>query len=402
MNILQICNKSPYPPKEGGPIAMFNLAEGLLKAGHNVDILAINTNKYFVDIEELPSDYRQKTSFSVVYIDTSVRLFSAFVNIFSSKSYHVQRFDSREMHKRLIEILQRKEFDIIQLETIYIGPYVNTIRKYSDARIVLRAHNIEHLIWERIAAKVKNPLKRFYLSYLAKKLRKYEDQIFNMVDGIACISEIDTEFIKKSGVSTPVKTIPFGMKMPENSKKPDFSNQLSFFHIGSMDWMPNQEGIKWFLDHCMPIISKEFPQNKVVLAGRNMPAWLSKYKFSNLEIIGEVHSAAEFISTHDIMFVPLFSGSGVRIKIIEGMSLGKVIISTTIGAEGIDYTDGKDILIADTTKQFIEKFRFCVENIDQCKMLSINASNLINERHNINNTTRILVEFYKEVSGLPM
>jgi polysaccharide biosynthesis protein PslH len=402
MNILQICNKSPYPPSEGGPIAMYNLAEGLHKAGHNVDILAISTNKFFVDIETLPLDYRNKTSFSVVYIDTSVRFINAFFNLFSVKSYHVQRFDSQEMHKRLIEILQSKKFDVIQLETIYVGPYVNTIRKYSDARIVLRAHNIEHLIWERIAAKVKNTLKRFYLSYLAMKLRKYEDHVFNMVDGIACISEIDADFIKMSGVTIPVKTIPFGMKVPENMQIPEFSGELSFFHIGSMDWMPNQEGMKWFLDYCMPIIATEFPQNKVVLAGRNMPSWVSTYKFSNLEIIGEVNNAAEFISTHDIMFVPLFSGSGVRIKIIEGMSLGKVIISTTIGAEGIDYTDGKNILIADTKEQFIEKLRFCINNTDQCKMLSINASNLIVERHNINNTTRILVEFYQKELGLPL
>jgi polysaccharide biosynthesis protein PslH len=402
MNILQICNKSPYPPKEGGPIAMYNLAEGLHNAGHNVDVLAISTNKYFVDIEKLPLEYRNKTSFSVVYIDTSVRLISAFFNLFSSKSYHVQRFDSKEMHKRIKEILQSKKFDIIQLETIYIGPYVNTIRKYSDARIVLRAHNIEHLIWKRIAAAVKSPLKRFYISYLAGKLQKYEDHIFNIVDGIACITEIDTDFIKKSGVAIPGKTIPFGMIVPENSKMPEFSGEVSFFHIGSMDWMPNQEGVKWFLDHCMPIISKEFPQNKVVLAGRNIPSWVYKYKFSNLEIIGEVNNAAEFISSHDIMFVPLFSGSGVRIKIIEGMSLGKVIISTTIGAEGIDHTDGKNILIADTPEQFIEKFRFCIKNTDQCKKLSINASNLINESHNLKNTTRILVEFYQKELSLPI
>jgi polysaccharide biosynthesis protein PslH len=161
-----------------------------------------------------------------------------------------------------------------------------------------------------------------------------------------------------------------------------------------MDWMPNQEGIKWFLKYCMPLLSTAFPKNKVRLAGRNMPAWVFDYKFPNLEVIGEVENATEFMNTNDIMFVPLFSGSGVRIKIVEGMSVGKNIISTTIGAEGIDYIDGENILIADTPMQFVEKFRFCIENPDRCKQIGINAATLIQHRHNITKTTQILTDFY--------
>ncbi|MEI6852291.1 MAG: glycosyltransferase, partial [Bacteroidota bacterium] len=227
MNILQICNKSPYPPKEGGPIAMYNLAEGLIDAGHKVIVLAISTPKYFVDINGLPEEYRNRTSFSAVYIDTSLKFLGAFINLFSSGSYHVERFDSQAMHKRISEILQEKKFDIIQLETVYIGPYLETIRKYSNARIVLRAHNIEHLIWQRIARTTKNPLKRMYLSYLAGKLRKYETGLFSRVDGIACISEIDAQFIKGGEISIPVETIPFGMKVPEKMSAQEYLGDLT-------------------------------------------------------------------------------------------------------------------------------------------------------------------------------
>jgi polysaccharide biosynthesis protein PslH len=397
MNILQLCNKSPYPPKEGGPIAMYNLAEGLIHAGHNVDVLAISTKKFFVDSSELPEDYQKTTSFSSVYINTSIRITDAFLNLFSSKSYHVQRFDSEEMHKRLSTILQKNKFDLILLETIYVCPYIDTIRKYSDARIVLRAHNIEHLIWKRIAASEKNPLKKLYLSYLAKKLKKYEDRILNTVDGIACISEIDTNFLKTSGITIPVETVPFGMIVPESKKTYKPSTNLTFFHFGSMDWIPNQDGIKWFLEYCMPKMAREFPNNKICLAGRNMPPWVNHYKYQNLYIIGEVINAFEFIDSHDIMFVPLFSGSGVRIKIIEGMALGKVIISTTIGAEGINYTEGENILIADTPEQFVEKFKYCIDNPECCKKIGENASALIKEQHNIMNTTKILTSFYERI-----
>jgi polysaccharide biosynthesis protein PslH len=395
MNILQICNKSPYPPKEGGPIAMYNLAEGLIMAGHNLDILAISTNKYSVDINELPKDYREKTSFSTVYIDTTVRISNALQNLFSSRSYHAVRFDSEEMHKKLAEILQKKKFDIIQLETIYLGPYIQTIQKYSDAPIVLRTHNIEHLIWQRIAASEKNPLKKYYLYYLARKLRKYEEHIFNIVNGIACISEIDCGFIKKSGITTPTETVPFGMVIPESINMRVRSGNLTLFFIGSMDWLPNLEGIKWFLDYCMPLLAQKFPENRILLAGRNMPSWVYTYKFPNFKVIGEVDNAIDFIDSNDIMFVPLFSGSGVRIKILEGMALGKVIISTTTGAEGIHYIDEENILIADTPDQFIEKFMYCIENSQGCQRIGTSARNLIKENHDILKTTKILVEFYK-------
>ncbi len=397
MNILQICNKSPFPPKEGGPIAMYNLAEGLIHAGHKVDVLAISTNKYFVDVDKLPSDYRDKTNFQAVFIDTSLRFTDAFLNLFSSKSYHVQRFDNEDMHKKLKEILQAKKYDIIQLETVYIGPYISTLRDNSDAAIVLRAHNIEHLIWKGIADNSKNPLKKGYLNLQVKKLKKFEQHVFNAVDGVACIAEADAEFIRKSGVSVPVTTIPFGMSVSEKIDEQRSSDKISFFHIGSMDWIPNQEGIKWFLDHCMPLIEASFPDNKVFLAGRNMPEWIYNYSYSNLEIVGEVQDASEFINSHDIMFVPLFSGSGVRIKIVEGMSQGKAIISTAIGAEGINYTDGKDIYIANSVEQFVEKFSLCINNSDKNSLIGNNAYALIKEHHNILNTTELLIEFYKSL-----
>jgi polysaccharide biosynthesis protein PslH len=400
MHILQVCNKSPFPPKEGGPIAMFNLAEGLMQAGHKVDILTISTNKFYVDVKQIPADYLEKTSFQSVFIDTTIRFKDAFLNLFSSESYHVQRFDAQVMHKKLVEILQLNNFDIIQLETLYMGPYINTIRNHSKAIVVLRAHNIEHLIWDGIAEKTRNPFRKLYLKYLAVKLRKYEQNLFNKVDGIACISERDASFIRNSGVLVPVKTIPFGIEVPEIKSIRPLSPQPTFFHLGSMNWMPNQEGIRWFLDFCMPLIEKKFPDNKVFLAGRNMPSWVYQYKFHNLIIEGEVNDAAEFMNTYDIMFVPLFSGSGIRIKIVEGMALGKTIISTSIGSEGIDIEDGVNILIANTKEQFFEKIDFCIKNPRQCNVIGSKAADLVREHHNVVRITEMLSEFYKNLHNL--
>ncbi|MCD4790404.1 MAG: hypothetical protein K8R37_10415, partial [Bacteroidales bacterium] len=191
MKILFLCNKSPYPPKEGGPIAMNANIEGLLNAGHYVKVLALNTNKYFIEKKEIPEEYQEKTDIEFIYKDLSLKPFDAVLNLFSKKSYHVERFISKEFEKKITETLRRDEYDIVQLEMLYMTPYLHIIRKNTKAKIVLRAHNIEHLIWDRITYTTKNPLKKLYLGYLTRKLKNYELSCLNHFDGIATISKKD-------------------------------------------------------------------------------------------------------------------------------------------------------------------------------------------------------------------
>src|SRR5580693_8877194 len=119
MKILQVCNKVPFPPKDGGCIAMNNITQGLIEQGHKVKVLAINTEKHFTDIETLPNEYRSKTNMEAVFIDTKVKVIPAFLNIFTNESYNISRFYSKEFEEKLINILKNETFDIVQLESLY-------------------------------------------------------------------------------------------------------------------------------------------------------------------------------------------------------------------------------------------------------------------------------------------
>ncbi|MGD0712468.1 MAG: hypothetical protein ABR968_14930, partial [Bacteroidales bacterium] len=241
MKIFQICSKSPYPPREGGPIAMNNITQGLLKKGHKVKVLAANTPKYFIKPDEIPEEYKRNTGYESVFIDTEIKINKAFLNLFSDRSYHIERFISKEFDTKIKQILSADTYDIIQLESIYVAPYINTIRKYSEAKIVLRTHNIEHLIWKRIANNCSNPVKKAYLKHLQKTLKNFEFNAFNMVDGIASISIVDTDFIfKHARCNIPITTIPIGIDqtlIKDSVSKREFP---VLFHLGSMDWIPNQ------------------------------------------------------------------------------------------------------------------------------------------------------------------
>ena len=397
MRIFQICNKSPFPPKEGGSIAMNNITQGLLAKGHTVKILAFSTPKYFVDEKTFPSEYLERTGIETVFIDNSVKLTDAFLNLFSSESYHIKRFVSKEFENKIISILQKETFDIIQLETLYISPYIETIRKYSDAKIVLRSHNIEYLIWERLASSSNNFFRKVYLKHLAKTLKQYEIKAINKFDGIAAITSKDAEQLKILGCRKPICDIPLGIDLNNYSMIPVKMEVPSLFHIGSMNWMPNEEAVKWFLSQVWDEIHNEYPELKLYLAGRNMPDWLLEMKMPHVEIVGEVEDALTFISSKQIMVVPLLSGSGMRVKIMEGMALGKIIISTTIGAEGIDYEDGKNILLADTPAEFAEKIRYCLKDINRAEQVGIQANKLIEEKYDNKIITEKLITFYHQI-----
>jgi polysaccharide biosynthesis protein PslH len=397
MKVLFLCNKSPWPPLEGGPIAMNMLIEGLAGAGHHVKVLAVNSHKYNISEKQIPEEYRRKTGLELIPVDLRIKPHEAFFNLFTGRSYHVERFRSRNLTGRLREILQQEEFDIVQVEMLYMSVYLDVIRKYSNARVVLRAHNIEHLIWERIAANTPGLLKRLYLRHLAKTLKRYELSVLNRFDGLAAITEKDMRFFLEAGCRIPATDIPFGIDTGRYATPPGETGVPSLFSIGSMNWLPNEEGIRWFLDNAWNDIHREFPGLKLYIAGREMPAWLLNSRIPGVEVVGEVPDALQFMQSKGIMVVPLFSGSGIRIKIIEAMAAGKPVVSTTIGAEGIGYTNGENILIADSPCEFFEMISACVSDRDLGSRIGNNAAKLIREKYSRKEIIAKLTAFYEKI-----
>ena len=400
MRILQLCHKPPMPPVDGGCIAINNITQGLLNSGHEVKLLSLATQKHPCKKESLPAEYVEKTQFETVFVDTNVKSIDALVSLLSRKSYHVYRFYTKEMVQRLTAVLQNGQFDIIQLESIFVAPYIPVIRKHSKAKIVLRLHNVEHIIWERIARNHYSWFKKFMLKQMNRQLKRYECSLMNQVDGYMAISDVDYKFFHELSPSTPGTVIPFALDMDNYETEDEYipSDQPELFHLGSMNWMPNVEGLEWFLEEVFPAILKKFPTLTFTMAGRSIPESLQRFASDHVIIAGEVESANEFMLSKDIMIVPLLSGSGIRIKIIEGMALGKTIITTSIGAEGLNVENGKNIFIADTAEEFVAVIEKCIKTPDICTIIGENARHYVALNHNNEVVTKELIDFYHEIS----
>ena len=372
MKVLQLCNKPPFPPVDGGTLAMNSITQGLLSTGCEVKVLSVCSDKHPVLKERMPEEYLKTTRFESVYVDLGIHPLDAAVAMLCGESYHVKRFVSREFASKLAQILRDEEFDVVHVESIFLSPYVPVIRKHSKAPIFLRAHNVENLIWRKVALGERNIWKRWYMKHSALTLGVYEREHLNDYDGVVSITDCDADELRKMGCRKPMVTIPFSITPVTVSQEEEDG---TLFHLGSMDWLPNQE---------------------LYLAGRKMPADLMKLDMEGVKIVGEVPDAMHFIGSKQINVVPLLSGSGIRVKIIEAMSAGKAVVSTTVGAQGIPFTDGENLLIADSPEQFADQIQRCVEDKAFRLRLGENARRFVCETYSSEMLTKKLLAFYEK------
>ncbi|NND95402.1 MAG: glycosyltransferase family 4 protein [Flavobacteriales bacterium] len=398
MRILQLCHKPPRPAIDGGCIAMDNLTKGLVEAGHDVKILCASTHKHPFRPSELSKVYKKITSVEAVYIDTRLNFVDAFSNLITRDSYNISRFFSPDFDMKLERILRKDDdFDIIQLESLFMTPYISTVRRFSKSKIILRSHNLEYKIWQRMAKVSSTGPKKAYLNLLAKRLKEYEVSIMGQVDGIATISPEDTGHYMDLGCDIPIETVPFGIDSASYEVSHPYNFDNTLFHLGAMDWMPNIEGVEWFLREIWPSIKSEHPELKLHLAGKASNHYQIDKDTRSVVLDGEVECAKKYMQSKGIMIVPLLSGGGIRIKIIEGMALGKVIISTSIGAEGIGVTNGKNILLADSPAEFQKCLNDLLVNPHLMNELSRNARSFIERNFDNSILTRNLLAFYSKI-----
>ncbi|GJM31989.1 MAG: polysaccharide biosynthesis protein [Saprospiraceae bacterium] len=398
MKILQLCKKFPFPLKDGESIAVTSLSKALCDLGCEMTLLAMNTKKHYFDLNLLPDDFRHYDQIYTVEVDNRIKPLEALKNLFSPESYHISRFVSDQFSNKLIELLKREEFDVIQLETLYLAPYIPVIRKYSDAIIAMRAHNVEYEIWERITNNTRIWPKKWYLDHLTTKLKRFETQQLMQYDMMVAITDRDLKHFRSMGYRGPAVVTPIGLDM--EIYKADFKSYNttpSIAFIGSLDWMPNLEGLGWFLDNVWGKLTKKFPDLSLHVAGRNTPDWLKNAKRKNLVVHGEVPDALQFINQHSLMVVPLLSGSGMRAKILEGMALGKVVLTTSLGLEGIKAEDRSEVIVADTPEAFLEGIEYCLRQNGTLQKMGHQAQDFVMRHYESHHIASGLMNAYSSM-----
>ncbi|MEZ5013842.1 MAG: glycosyltransferase family 4 protein [Chitinophagales bacterium] len=334
MRILLLAKKNPYPVKDGEAIAIMHMAEGLHTCGAEVHILYMNTPKHHCAVEDIPAEYTDRIHFHSVWVDAALHAGGALKNLFSKKPWHITRFQSKTFAMRLEKLLHTHAFDIVQSEGLMCTQYFPISREHSDAICVYRSHNIEGAIWHHVAAHTKNILRKWYIGIQSAKLFSYESDILSAVDAIVPISRTDAAYYANTFPREKICYIPTGLDTKQNFPEP-VAQTSDLYFIGGLDWIPNREGLHWFLEKVFPKVRIAFPEIQFHIAGRNAPAYMETLRDPGVIFHGEVSDAQTYASNKAICVVPLLSGSGMKIKIMEAMAAGKFVITTAVGAEGL-------------------------------------------------------------------
>lgn len=366
MNILLLCNKFPYPAHDGSAQAIVHTVRCLHEAGHSITVLALNTRKHPGRPHDLPAHMQQQAQWLAVDADTTPGWSGALRNLWSNSSYLASRFEVPAFRAALHQVVRSQSFDVVQLEGLYMAHYLPDLK---GLPVVLRAHNVEHRIWQQQSGEEKNPWKRWYLKMQWKRLARWEEQVARSVSGIAAISAEDEAWFKLLNAQTTHVGVPFDCQLQFNTP----AQPPQFHYLASFDWIPNLQGLMWFIKHVWPAFHQLMPDAVFHIAGRGLPqSWVAQLP-PGVQYHGVVEDPKAFSAAHGILVVPLWVGSGVRIKVGQALGWGIPIISTTMGAEGYGLMHGQHFWRADDQEGWVQGMLQLATNPKLQATLSQNA-----------------------------
>jgi len=350
LNVLVIDEEFPLPLNTGKRIRTFNLTNELAK---NIDVSYLAYGDINSEAAEFLKSY-DITPYAVKPVDlkqNGIRFyFKLFLNIFSPYPYIVTSHYTNRFASRLEQLVKENNFDTIIVEWT---PYARYVRNITGCKKVIVAHNIESDIWKRYLENEKNYLKCLYIKLQYSKLIKFEKNAFKYVDGATAVSDKDSFFIKDLNLKYNIAVIENGVDTDYFHPMIDEINGSTLVFTGSMDWRPNQDAAVYFVDEIFPLLKREIPGIRAFFVGRNPPQHIINLGTQEgIVITGIVDDVRQYVAQGALYIVPLRVGGGSRLKILEAMAMKKPIVSTSIGAEGLDVTDRKDILLADTPEDF--------------------------------------------------
>ena len=386
--ILQITPKPPYPNIDGGCVAMATMFEQL-KEVSDVRLACISTYKHPFIQEEWSKENFDRC---VIHhkLDTTPSLFSAIASFFTHWSYWILRFYNKSFEQKILDLVQQESITHVVLESLLLAPYIKKI-KALGVKVVMRTHNVEHELWVEKSVQAKG-IKKIALNVLQRKLFKNEVQALSLCDGIIAISPNEMNFAAKYAQDIPAIWIPLAIKSDEKSTT--FPSN-TFFHIGAMDWQPNIDGINWFFEEVWSNVHAK-TNATMHIAGKS----LSKNNYANIRGVlnhGEVNSANDFMRNSGVLVVPLFTGSGIRIKIIEAGRIGIPMIATHKAVEGLQLVPDVDYLAANTPQEFNDKMTEIAENIELQRKLGANLKKKILKQFEETQLNKKLEEFISNI-----
>lgn len=374
MNILHISNKPVYPQVDGGCIAMARLLDSLMQVAA-VKHVFVHTPKHPIKTDAYPTEIEIDFPVEKAFIDTSIKPVSALRALISGKNYNLKRFHATAVEQALVDYVQINSFDTIVLESLFLAPYIKAIRTVFTGKIIIRTHNVEHELWEQQANSTSG-IKKWYLRSLARSLKREELNLLRTADTLWTITEEDAVRFNELGIKSPMTIIPVAM---ETNPQPANYQSSDFFHLGSMNWVPNQLAVKRLVSELWPQLQLDKTKHQLHIAG-SFPESMEESIAPGIVYHGFVPDAESFMLQHGVLVAPITTGSGVRIKLLEAMALGVPCITTPLGATGIRHEEAC-LEIATSNQEWLKAMETLALSVEKRQQLGEKAKRYMEKYH---------------------
>jgi sugar transferase (PEP-CTERM/EpsH1 system associated) len=397
--ILWLCPKLPYPLVSGERIRHFNL----------IRRLATRHAVHLVSFQERPDDAEfvpvlEKFCEQVVTVPLPRRQplpqrMLAAMN--PRRSFYVHRYTSPTMRHAVESISNRWSYDVVQAENIFMTQYLRDVNQRSRPARIVTLINIESILCERCSRVESHPLKRVYWRLEAAKLASLEHRQLGGMDAVVTMSEHDRGVVQRMVPGAHVFTVANSVDTEEYQVPPEIERERSVVFTGSLGYQPNADAVAFFLDEVWHRVRRAVPDGTCQIVGRDPSrALLSRSGTDGVVVTGHVDDVRPYLARAGATIVPLRAGAGTRLKILEAMATGNGIVSTRIGAEGLDVRDGVDLLLADDPAAFAQAVIRVLTDPELRRRLGTSARQRVETRYDWDIATTALEAVYRAVVKL--
>jgi sugar transferase (PEP-CTERM/EpsH1 system associated) len=301
-------------------------------------------------------------------------------NLASPHPYTVTSQYTARFHAELRRRVASKRYDLVICEW---SPYARFLCGLNGIKKVIVAHNLESAIWRRYEETERHPLRRWYVSVQRQKMEEFEGQCFSWANGATAVSESDAGVIRAQYPGLPVEVIENGVDVnhfqpPQNGA----GSTPTVMFSGAMDWRPNQDAASYFVSEVWPLVRKRHPTARAFLVGREPSAAIRTLgKEAGVTVTGTVDDVRPYIAQASVCIVPLRVGGGSRLKILEAMAMGRAVVSTRVGAEGLRVRDGEHLLVADSPEDFSQAVDRCLNDAALRTQLGTSGRRLVEAQY---------------------
>jgi len=402
MNVLFTALSIPYP-SSGAPVHVYYTLKNLKNANffNGQVVCHYRCNSETNIIEKLEKELKMKIYISKINPHRLI-LNKIAAAVTGEISLFMSGYNTR-VHTTLIKTaIKSFSPDIIHCHEL--SEAVPTLNASKDFKIkrVITMHNVEHLLLFQRSNIQKSALMRLAYKRALRKFKEYEVDTLSEFDHIFVVSDNDKKVFISEGIQKEkLSVVPNGVDCDYFKPRNTVTDSINVLFMGTLSYDPNLVAVRIYLENIHPIIKKEFQDFRFYVVGKNPPKWLKKYAQHDPSVVvtGFVEDVRPYIMNVDVCIAPLTVGSGTRLKILEYMAMGKPVVSTTIGAEGLEIDDGKNILIADDWSEFADKIIELLNDDHLAKKIGTNGRKLVEEKYDWKKIAEKQIKLYEKLLG---